>query len=374
MSQLPADSSFEAYKKSQQKSFQKEKSQFLEYKKAEQNAFKAYLKSLQKYWEKPIISSKKKLVSYAKDKKSRTVIDFEDNSLSIETLAKDTQEAKQKLSLALAQAVTFTTKDFYKNDTFEQELAKIEASYKLQTSRVDAKSVLTPLFFKQQPTKESLYHFVKQNVTEKKIQVKKSSKIKTDNIYKVKISLPQDSTTKRSSIYYADIKREAYKQKIPVSLVFAIIDTESSFNPMARSYVPAYGLMQIVPQTAGVDAYYHLYRKKRLLSSSYLYNSKNNITMGSAYLHILYYKYLRHIKNPTSRLYCTIAAYNTGAGNVARAFVATNNTYKAAQLINRLTPDEVYARLLKDLRYSEPKRYLVKVRKKMKVYKKIYES
>jgi membrane-bound lytic murein transglycosylase C len=253
-------------------------------------------------------------------------------------------------------------------------LAKIEASYKLQTSRVDAKSVLTPLFFKQQPTKESLYHFVKQNVTEKKIQVKKSSKIKTDNIYKVKISLPQDSTTKRSSIYYADIKREAHKQKIPVSLVFAIIDTESSFNPMARSYVPAYGLMQIVPQTAGVDAYYHLYRKKRLLSSSYLYNSKNNITMGSAYLHILYYKYLRHIKNPTSRLYCTIAAYNTGAGNVARAFVATNNTYKAAQLINRLTPDEVYARLLKDLRYSEPKRYLVKVRKKMKVYKKIYES
>ena len=62
---------------------------------------------------------------------------------------------------------------------------------------------------------------------------------------------------------------------------------------MARSHIPAYGLMQIVPKTAGIDAYQYLYNKKRLLSSSYLYNSENNIEIGSAYLHILYYKYLK---------------------------------------------------------------------------------
>ncbi|MEN4052285.1 murein transglycosylase domain-containing protein [Sulfurimonas sp. NWX79] len=369
-----AISSFDSYKKSQKSNFTQEKSQFSDYKKAQQKAFSSYIKELEKYWKKPIMTSKKKLVSYAKDKKSRTIIDFGHNRLTIETLAKETQEAEQKLSLALVQAVTFNTEDFYNNDEFEQQLAKIEASHKIATPKIDAEPVLAPIFFKEQPTKKSLYHFVKHNITPEKIQIQKSSKIKTDKVYTLTISLPKDATIKRSFIYYEDVKREATRQQIPLALVFAIIHSESSFNPMARSYVPAYGLMQIVPRTAGIDAYYHLYKKKRLVGSSYLYNSKNNIKMGSAYLHVLYYKYLHHIKNPTSRLYCTIAAYNTGAGNVARAFVGTNDTYRAAQMINRLTPEEVYTRLLKDLRYSEAKRYLMKVRKRMKLYKKIYES
>jgi membrane-bound lytic murein transglycosylase C len=96
--------------------------------------------------------------------------------------------------------------------------------------------------------------------------------------------------------------------------------------------------------------------------------------MGSAYLHILYYKYLKHIKDPQSRLYCTIAAYNTGAGNVARAFVRTNSTYRAAAVINKMTPQEVYAKLLRDLRYEEPKKYLQKVTKRVTLYQKIYKE
>ena len=148
--------------------------------------------------------------------------------------------------------------------------------------------------------------------------------------------------------------------------------SESSFNPRARSHIPAYGLMQIVPRSAGIDTYRYLYKKKKLVSGSYLYNSTNNITMGSAYLHILYYRYLRKIKNPDSRLFCTIAAYNTGAGNIAWAFTKTHNINKAAPLINKLTPDEVQAKLLKDLKYDEPKHYLKKVSKRMSSYHKVY--
>ena len=148
--------------------------------------------------------------------------------------------------------------------------------------------------------------------------------------------------------------------------------SESNFNPRARSYIPAFGLMQLVPKTAGIDSYRYLYKKKRLVSSSYLYDSTNNITLGTAYLHILYYSYLRKIKNPQSRLYCTIAAYNTGAGNIAYAFTRKYNMSKAAPLINRLTPDEVYAKLLKDLRWDEPKHYLKKVSKRMLAYEKLY--
>jgi len=150
--------------------------------------------------------------------------------------------------------------------------------------------------------------------------------------------------------------------------------SESSFNPRARSHVPAYGLMQIVPKTAGRDTYKFLYKKDKLVSGNYLYNSTNNIKMGSAYLHILYYRYLKKIKNPDSRLYCTIAAYNTGAGNIAYAFTRTYNMNKAAPLINAMTPKQVYNKLMKDLRFDEPKHYLKKVSSRMAAYHKVYGS
>ena len=59
------------------------------------------------------------------------------------------------------------------------------------------------------------------------------------------------------------------------------------------------------------DVYRYLYKKSRLLPPSYLYNPNNNIKLGTAYLRLIYSKYLKDIKDPTSRLYCTIAAYNT---------------------------------------------------------------
>jgi len=94
--------------------------------------------------------------------------------------------------------------------------------------------------------------------------------------------------------------------------------------------------------------------------------------MGSAYLHILYYRYLRKIKHPTSRLYCAIAAYNTGSSNVAYAFIKRNNMQMAAPIINKLTPKQVYGKLIRDLKYDEPKNYLKKVSKRMDTYTKMY--
>jgi len=156
---------------------------------------------------------------------------------------------------------------------------------------------------------------------------------------------------------------------------------------MARSYIPAFGLMQVVPQSAGADAYKMLYGKKKILAPSFLYNADNNILIGSAYLKRIYYGYMRKIKNPLSRLYCTIAAYNTGAGNVACAFNSTTKDYKgrtkcirsrgdydiikASSKINSMSPNEVYNYLLKNLRYDEPKHYLKRVTKRMYIYKKV---
>ncbi|SFV66810.1 Membrane-bound lytic murein transglycosylase C precursor [hydrothermal vent metagenome] len=363
---------FEEYKQQTHKSFIQSKKGFQAYKAEQKKAFENYVKELQKYWKKPILTDKKSLVSYSNDKKSRTIIDFKHNKLTIQTLAKNRSQAKQKLKLALAKAVTFDTKDFYKHDALEQKFAKIEKQRGFVSAKVDTAPVLAPVLFQKKPTRKSLFQYVNKTVQNSPIKQKNSSKLHNRKLYTLSIQLPKDTTIKRSRIYYEKVQKEANRQQLPLALIFAIIHSESSFNPMARSYIPAYGLMQIVPHTAGIDAYYYLYKRKKLVGSSYLYNAGNNIKMGSAYLHLLYYNYLKDIKNPQSRLYCTIAAYNTGAGNVARAFVSSTNTHRAALIINKLSPKEVYRRLLQDLHYEEPKRYLIKVNKRMKVYKNIY--
>ncbi|HFE39246.1 MAG TPA: transglycosylase, partial [Gammaproteobacteria bacterium] len=112
----------------------------------------------------------------------------------------------------------------------------------------------------------------------------------------------------------------------------------------------------------------HLYGKAKVLAPSYLYSTDNNITVGSAYLHVLYYKYLRKVKDPRSRIYCTIAAYNTGASNVARAFIKKQHFNQAVNHINKLSSDEVYQALLKRLPFKETRNYVKKVTKNMSKY------
>lgn len=356
---------FKAYK-------QKQESEFRAYQKAQQKAFQEYKKEVGAFWKEPKLSTKKTWVAYTKDKKTRTNVDFSKETITVETIATSKEDAKQKLKLALAKAVTVDTKTVQETDPLQVKLDKIKKPSSVVSKKVKAEPILSVVVFNKRPTKKSVKNYVNKHVKNNAMKVKKSIVGSLKHVYSIKIQMPKNSIVKRSRLYYEDIKKHSLKQNIPVPLIYAIMHTESCFNPRARSHIPAYGLMQIVPRTAGIDTYKYLYNKKRLVSGSYLYNSKNNITMGTAYLHILYYRYLRHIKNPQSRLYCTIAAYNTGAGNIAWAFTRKYNMKKAAPLINKLTPKQVYDKLLRDLRYDEPKHYLKRVSSRMLAYNKIY--
>ncbi|MDA7817542.1 transglycosylase SLT domain-containing protein [Sulfurimonas sp.] len=357
-------------------------SEFTKYKEEQKKVFEAYKKELGVYWDEPKLSTKDSWLSYSKDKKTRSDVDFKNETITIETISTSKKAAEQKIKMALAKVITIDTKEAHNSDQLERKLSKIKKPLGVLTSKVDAKPILSTVIFDKMPTKKSVVRYVNNKIKPRQIKSTTSQKTKaiTSNkqkpyvVYSIQVKMPQNTMIKRSRIYYQDIEKESLRQKIPKALVFAIMHSESSFNPRARSHIPAYGLMQIVPKSAGIDSYKYLYNKKRLVSGSYLYNSKNNITMGSAYLHILYYKYLRKIKNPDSRLYCTIAAYNTGAGNVAWAFTKTNNMNKAAPLINKLTPQQVYNKLMRDLKYEEPKHYLKKVSKRMSAYNKLYKS
>ncbi len=356
---------FQEYKKTQGNAFER-------YAKAQKKAYNQYKKELQKIWREPKLSTKKQWLSYSKDKKSRANVDFEQETITVEAVAKTEKEAKQKLKIALAKAVTINTKQLQESDPLEQTLRKIKTPRSIIQAKVKAEPILSTIIFKKRPTQKSVAKYVNKHINKQTIKVLPSKKIKDAFVYKVKIKMPKGALYKRANIYANQIKIQSKKQAIPIELTFAIMHTESYFNPRARSPIPAFGLMQIVPKSAGIDAYFYLYKRKKLVSSSYLYNSTNNIKMGTAYLHILYYRYLRKIKNPQSRLYCTIAAYNTGAGNIAYAFTKHYSMGKAAPLINKLTPQEVYAKLQKDLRYDEPKMYLKNVNKRMKLYQHLY--
>jgi membrane-bound lytic murein transglycosylase C len=212
---------------------------------------------------------------------------------------------------------------------------------------------------------EEMIKQVKEQISKEPLQTKQEN---GKEVTFITFKLPKGTHLKKAAKYHPLVNTYAKRQRIPNALVFAIIHAESYFNPLARSHIPAFGLMQIVPNSAGVDAYEYLYGKKRLLNADYLYDGKRNITIGTAYIHLLYYRYLKGITNKYSRLYCTMAAYNTGPGNIARTFTNTRNIKQAVNVINRLTPQEVYEKLKNELPYEETRNYIVKVNRLMHQY------
>ena len=377
---------FEEYKKESRKSLDKEAEEFKTYKKNLEEEFNSYVKELNKayadykkevgeYWKNPKLSTQKSWVNYTKDKKTRTTVAFDKNTIVLETIATSEKDAQNRLKKALAKVVLEDTKKAIKDDVLQQRIAKIERkNAKLTVNKpIDSEPILAPIVFKKPPTKKRVVKYINKKIEKKKIIVK-PSKIHNAKIYSVVVKLPSDTMIKRSKTFEEKVRKNAKRFDLPVALVFAIMHTESSFNPFAKSHIPAYGLMQIVPRSAGVDSYQFLYKKKKMPTAQYLYNSANNIEMGSAYLHILYYRYLKKINNPTSRLYCTIAAYNTGAGNIAYAFTKTHNINSAAKKIIAMKSQDVYNHLLKNLKYDEAKNYLKRVSQRVISYKKVYKS
>jgi membrane-bound lytic murein transglycosylase C len=164
------------------------------------------------------------------------------------------------------------------------------------------------------------------------------------------------------------IRTMAKRFRIDVSLILAVIETESSFNPMATSNIPAFGLMQLVPKTAGIDSYQFVYGFQKVVSPEYLYNQENNLLLGTAYLHLLANRYLRNVSDEQSKLYCMLASYNTGVGNLAKTLINQKNLGKAVLKVNSMTSEQVYDHLMQYLPADETKNYLIKILRRKQKY------
>jgi membrane-bound lytic murein transglycosylase C len=349
--------------------------EFEAYKKITEEEYDNYRKEILNYWDKPELSTKKEYVQYSPDMKTKKKVDFENEKIEVEVIVPKGSPPDfidKKLKNTITDLITENQKTAWEKDKVSQ---KIETRLKtvsnnIKTSKISNDPIITKIVTdKVKPDETTIKKTAQTLFNQSKVTSKPSAKVDNSVVVTLKIDLPKGSMKKNAENYVGDVKQYSSKNKISPSLVMAVMQTESAFNPMARSYVPAYGLMQIVPKSAGLDASKEVLGKEVLLSPSFLYNSTNNIKMGTAYINILYFRYLKKIENKTSRLYCTIAAYNTGAGNVARAFTGKTNISVAAKTINKLSPEQVYQKLLRNLPHDETRNYLKNVNERRTNYK-----
>ena len=151
------------------------------------------------------------------------------------------------------------------------------------------------------------------------------------------------------------------KHDVSVPLMMAIMETESSFNPLARSRSNALGLMQIKSTTAGRDYFSIIKGYRHTPSASYLYKPKNNIEVAAGYLQILQTRYLSGIKHPKKLQYAVISSYNGGAGNLWRSLDRKGNKTKAVARINKMTVRQFYRFLIQRHIRAETRSYVRKV-------------
>ncbi|EOI3576703.1 membrane-bound lytic murein transglycosylase MltC [Cronobacter turicensis] len=185
-------------------------------------------------------------------------------------------------------------------------------------------------------------------------------------IYSVTINLVPNHLDKRAHKYIGMVRQASRKYGVDESLILAIMQTESSFNPYAVSHADALGLMQVVQHSAGKDVF-RSQGKWGTPSRSYLFDPQSNIDTGTAYLAMLDNVYLGGIANPTSRRYAVITAYNGGAGSVLRVFSSDKD--RAVNIINQLSPGDVYETLTNRHPSAESRRYLYKVNTAQKMYR-----
>ncbi|ANF97716.1 lytic transglycosylase domain-containing protein [Paenibacillus bovis] len=114
----------------------------------------------------------------------------------------------------------------------------------------------------------------------------------------------------KATAYNDLISTASSKYGIPESLIKAVIDVESSFNPRAGSSAGAKGLMQLMDGTAAG------------LGVSNSYDPAQNIDGGTKYLSYQ----LKHFDNNVKT---ALAAYNAGPGRLQKLGISNDNELMA---------------------------------------------
>lgn len=148
--------------------------------------------------------------------------------------------------------------------------------------------------------------------------------------------------------YQQSVSAYAEEFGLEEALVYAIIRTESRFDPYAVSNAGAKGLMQLTDETAQECA---KALKVQNFSANRIFEPDINIRFGCYYLKRLIKKYNGKTEN-------AVAAYNAGPGNVDKWLK------KGALCDENLKPVNVP--------FSETRKYIENVFRAYNIYKEVY--
>jgi soluble lytic murein transglycosylase len=140
--------------------------------------------------------------------------------------------------------------------------------------------------------------------------------------------------------YEETIRDASEENDLKPTFVAAVIYTESRFRPDVESHKEAYGLMQLLPQSA------HFIQRKSGINGDFR-DPKVNIRLGTWFLGYLNYRY-----EGDERL--MLAAYNSGEGSV-----------------DAWTSDESFD-IEKDIPYKETREYVERALEAQKTYQELY--
>lgn len=150
--------------------------------------------------------------------------------------------------------------------------------------------------------------------------------------------------------YKESVLRASEKYQVDPLLIYAVMKTESKFNANALSCKGAKGLMQIMDKTGawgaelmGIEIYSH----------DKLFEPDMNIQMGTWYI-------ARLMRQYEGDLSTVLAAYNAGAGNVAKWQQNSNYSHDG--------------RTIHKIPFKETNGYVKKVNLHYKVYKWLYRD
>jgi len=124
----------------------------------------------------------------------------------------------------------------------------------------------------------------------------------------------------------------AQKNNVPESLFQTLIQTESAFNPNAKSSRGAMGLGQLMPATAkelGLNL-------KQDHSIGSVLHPQSNLDASARYLRKLFDKYTREGIAENEAWNFAAGAYNAGMGNIAKAMKKVENVSRWDQVANVL--------------------------------------
>ena len=338
--------------------------EYQEYVKAEQEAYDKFVKEMGAIWgeDNVIETTNKDWVEYSDDGNSRSKVDFEKGEVTIEIVITPDESKSDE---AVENKVEDKIKELLINrgKTKDYDSSK-EQAVPLQETPVLENQVETPSG--EVITENNIDEGVKEIVAQTEIKKEeiKGDDGKTREVITVKLDLAPDHIKTRAEKYKNEVEKYCRKYDVEPALAYAVMQTESSFNPKAKSYVPAYGLMQIVPASAGKDCAQSLKKSFSKPTANYLYEPENNIEMGVHYLYLLRKRYYTKVENPDSRDLCVIASYNTGAGNVARALRGDTKISKAIPQINEMSYEQLF-KYFENKLLPETQNYIRKVTERM---------